>query len=267
MTVRRDLHQKNRLSWNAVTEVHNRSKGDQAAFFRQGGDTLHAEELELLGDVAGRRLVHLQCNCGQDSLSLARRGALVTGVDIGDEPIAFARRLSQESGVPADFVRADVYDWLEETGGARFDVAFASYGALPWLSDLETWARGVASVLVPGGRLVVVEFHPAAMMFDEAWRLRDPYSSGGEPIEDVGVGDYVAGAPFENPHRDYGFNWGIGDVVEAIHAAGFALEALHEYGYSNFEIWDEMREGPEGRFLPPAHLPALPLMVGFAARR
>ncbi|HEU4454755.1 MAG TPA: class I SAM-dependent methyltransferase, partial [Longimicrobium sp.] len=127
--MKRELHEQNRLSWNAVIEAHNSHKGDQAAFFLAGGSTLFPEERELLGDLAGRRLVHLQCNAGQDTLSLARLGAEATGVDISDEAIAFAARLSEESGIAARFERADVYDWLEEAGraGRRFDAAFSSY--------------------------------------------------------------------------------------------------------------------------------------------
>lgn len=108
--MRKDLHETNRLAWNEATRAHNSHKADQARFLREGGSTLFPEELKLLGDVAGLSLLHLQCNAGQDTLSLARRGASVTGVDISDEAIAFARRLSAESGIPGTFHRADVYD-------------------------------------------------------------------------------------------------------------------------------------------------------------
>lgn len=112
--MRKDLHEQNRIAWNAATRVHNSHKRDQAGFFRRGGSTLFPEEVDLLGDVRGKRLVHLQCNAGQDTLSLARLGAEVTGVDISDEAIAFAQRLSAEAGIPAHFIRADVYDWFDD---------------------------------------------------------------------------------------------------------------------------------------------------------
>lgn len=120
----------------------------------------------MLGDVRGKRIVHLQCNAGQDSLSLAARGARVTGVDISDDAIEFARGLSADSGITATFEHADVFDWLAGTREV-FDIAFASYGALCWLSDIRTWARGISRVLTPVGRLVVVEFHPALNLFDD----------------------------------------------------------------------------------------------------
>lgn len=153
--MRKDLHEANRLSWNAATQAHNSHKIDQAGFLRRGGSTLFAEELALLGDVRGLRIAHLQCNAGQDSLSLAALGALVTGVDISDEAIAFARRLSTDSGIAANFTRADIYDWLEREAAenpASYDIAFSSYGFLCWLSDLTVWAKGIHAILKPGGR-------------------------------------------------------------------------------------------------------------------
>ena len=146
-----EAHEQNRLSWNAATERHNLHKGDQVAFFKGGGNTLHPEETHLLGDLRGQTLAHLQCNCGQDTLSIARHhGATVTGIDISDTAIAFAKRLSHESGIPGSFERADIIDWCQRQGAPEFDVAFTSYGALNWLSDLDAWARGVANILKPG---------------------------------------------------------------------------------------------------------------------
>lgn len=147
--MRSDLHEANRLSWNAATRAHNSHKADQAAFFRNGGSTLYPEELQLLGHLDGLRLLHLQCNAGQDSLSLARLGARVTGVDIADSAIDFARQLSRDSGIAADFQRDDILRWLPvaATRGERFERVFASYGTLVWLSDLKRWADGIAQVL------------------------------------------------------------------------------------------------------------------------
>ncbi|HCJ4814104.1 TPA: methyltransferase domain-containing protein [Pseudomonas aeruginosa] len=125
--MRSDLHEANRLSWNAATRAHNSHKADQAAFFRNGGSTLYPEELQLLGHLDGLRLLHLQCNAGQDSLSLARLGARVTGVDIADSAIDFARQLSRDSGIAADFQRDDILRWLPSPPPA----ANASNGSSP----------------------------------------------------------------------------------------------------------------------------------------
>lgn len=276
-----DLHEANRLSWNRATRAHNSHKENQAAFLRSGGSTLFPEELELLGSISEIRLVHLQCNAGQDTLSLALMGAEVTGVDISDEAISFARRLAHDSGVGADFVRADVYDWLAQYEGEPYDVLFSSYGALCWLSDLGTWARGVASVLRPGGRFVCVEFHPFSMVFDEKFKIAYPYFADGEPLTwDDGVGDYVgmagtALAPsgftegeteYQNPHPVHEFQWAIAEVLQALIDAGLAIETIREYPYSNgAKLFDDMVEVEGRRFMRPEGEPNLPLMWGVTA--
>lgn len=278
------IHEQNRRSWNYITPIHNSHKQSQGQYLRQGGSTLFPEEVELLGSISSRRLVHLQCNCGQDSLSLVQLGALVTGVDISDEAIAFAKQLSQESGLAAQFIRSDVYDWLPQAVQAeeRYDVAFSSYGALCWLSDLHSWARGISAILAPGGRLVVMEFHPFVQTLDEDWQLRYPYSSGGKPLYfDEGIGDYVGGAegalspsgyepglsPGANPIGNFEYFWGVGDICTALMTAGLELALLREYPYINgCRFFHRMRQIAGRRMVPPEDLPQeLPLMLGLVA--
>ncbi len=274
-------HELNRRSWNAGTKAHNSHKGDQAAFFRAGGSTLFPEERRLLGNIASKTLLHLQCNSGQDSLSIARHlGARVTGVDISDEAIGFARRLSRESSIDAHFVRADIYDFFEGHD-ERFDVAFSSYGAICWLSDIQAWGRGVAGCLKPGGRFVLVDFHPALLMFDEGWRLNEDYMGGVVCEYDSGVGDYVAMTgvaagvdslepgitDFHNPFPGVEYKWGVAEIVTALIDAGLTLRHLQEYAFSNlFKPFPDMRDIGGLRFAAPAHLPQhIPLMFSLVA--
>jgi SAM-dependent methyltransferase len=286
MPLRQDLHEENRQSWNEATKAHNSHKRDQAQFLRNGGDTLYPEELELLGDVTGLTLVHLQCNSGQDSLCLARRGAVVTGVDISDEAIGFARQLSADSGIPAMFERMDVYDWFQSASreGRTFDIAFSSYGAACWLSDIRLWAQGIAGILKPGGRFVLVEFHPAAMMLDDkSWTLKYPYFGDGTPYTwQEGIRDYVAqsGEPltpsgwqegvkdFINPVHCHEFQWTVSDLVTSFLDAGLVLTSLREYPYCNGDkLLADMRELPGKRMVPPEGVPSFPLMLGLAVRK
>ena len=269
------LHEQNRRSWNAVTPAHNAHKGDQAARLREGGSTLFPEELELLGPLEGKRLVHLQCNCGQDTLSLAARGAKVLGVDISDAAIAFARQLSREAELPARFVREDVLRWFETTD-ERFELAFASYGTIGWLSDLDAWARGVARVLEPGGRLVLLEFHPIV------WSLGpepDSYFLPGVIDEAEGVTDYVGStlarseaasveeaSPFANPEPAHSFQWTVAMILQAVVDAGLRLEKVREYPYANgCALFEGMRELEGRRFVLPEDRPEFPLMFGLSA--
>jgi SAM-dependent methyltransferase len=272
------MHEQNRRSWNAATPAHNSHKLDQANFLREGGSTLFPDELELLGDIAGRRLVHLQCNCGQDSLSLARLGASVTGVDIADEPIRFARQLAEDTGIDATFVRSDLFEWFESTHD-RFDVAFASYGTIGWLRDLDTWARGVARILVPGGKLVLLEFHPLVWSIGSDGRLTEPYFLDGPLHEEEGVHDYVGDqlAPsgftegtteFQNPETAFCFQWTVADLVQSLIDAGLTIAALREYPYANgCELIPGVQPLPECRFGMPEGVPSMPLMVGVVARK
>jgi len=276
----------NRRSWNAATRQHNRHKGDQAAFLRGGGSTLFPEEVELLGNVRGKRLLHLQCNAGQDTLSIASQlGAEVTGVDISDEAIAFARRLSEESGIPGTFVHTNIFDWFAAHPDEQtYDVVFASYGAVCWLPDIEGWAKGAAMALKPGGRLVLVEFHPIMGVLDGAlsgdWSQASDYMGGRHYAYDDGVFDYVAGlarelperivdeAPFVNPIPCHEFSWGIADVVTAVLDAGLRLTTFREYPYSNdYRPFDQLVLLPGDRWGFPSPMPAIPLMYALAATK
>lgn len=283
---RRALHEQNRLSWNEATKAHNSHKLEQEKFFAGGGCKLYATEIELLGDMRQSSVLHLQCNAGQDTLSIKNLGAAkVTGVDISDEAIEFARKLSAESGVEATFVRGDVYEWLAEAakGDERWDIAFSSYGAINWLTDLTNWAKGIAGVLKPGGRFVLVEYHPVTGMFDEGLRRLYPYSTHGKPMTwDDGVGDYIArigpsASPytwdegvqdFRNPHRVHEFQWGTAQVITALVDAGLALEHFTEYPYANgFNAFDEMKPLEGRRWTLADGIPELPLMYSVVARK
>ena len=288
MSIRRDLHQANRASWNSATPVHNQHKRDQAGWLANGGELLFAEDYALLGPLAGRRVLHLLCNSEQDTLCIARRGAAVTGVDISDEAIGFARALSADSGIAAEFERGDVYDWLPEAAaaGRRFDVVYSSYGWLGWLSDLDAWAAGVARILAPGGRLALVEFHPFVWLFDHERRLAYGYTH--DPAGDLvpeGVSDYVGRSgealapsgfveraePYANPHPCHWFAWTIADLLGAIRRAGLELERFDEWDYANgCQFWpDVVRvDDADGRrwTMPPGQ-PKLPMMMGLLARK
>jgi len=283
---RRALHEQNRLSWNEATRAHNSHKADQAAFFREGGQKLGQPEVGLLGDLTGKSVLHLQCNAGQDTLSIRQLGAaIVTGVDISDEAIDFARKLSADSGIEVEFHRSDVYDWLEEAerSDQRFDIVYCSYGAIIWLSDLDSWAKGITAVLKPGGRFVTVEFHPIEMMFDEELRHVWPYStSGGPPMTwDDGIGDYVAEPGprdswyrwldgvenFSNPHIAHEFHWGTAEIISTLLDAGLVIESFREYDYVVHKVFHDMRELPGPRWVLPEGVPSFPLMYSIAARK
>jgi SAM-dependent methyltransferase len=265
-----------RRSWNAATRNHNAHKGDQAAFLRDGS-TLFDEELAALGDVHGARIVHMQCNAGQDTLSLAKLGADVTGVDLSDEAIAFARQLSHDSGIAARFEQGELLRWLDGDRGP-FDVAFCSYGALGWLPDLGRWARGVERLLAPGGRLVIVEFHPVAWSIGASLRLDGDDYFRREPFVEP-VGDYVAasgagllavavGETRANDIPAWSYQHGLGTIVTAVASAGLVIEQLVEHPHSNgCKLIDALVPAEGRRFVWPEGAARVPLMYSLVARR
>jgi SAM-dependent methyltransferase len=256
----------NRTSWNARVPIHLRSAFYDVEGFLAGEDSLNAIELDLLGSLEGERVLHLQCHFGQDTLSLARRGATVTGLDLSDVAIAAARELADRASLAARFVCSNVYDAEAALAGETFDVVYTSYGVLGWLPDLPRWARVVAALLRPGGRFVLVEFHPVPWMWDDGYtELRYPYDGGGEPIVETSSSTYAdKAAAFSAVEVNYAH--GIAPVVQAILDAGLRLERLAEHDWSPYDLYADSVEVAPGRFQTKFG-DKLPLVFSLVARR
>ena len=268
----------NRAAWNAVTPVHNAHKADQTKFLAQGGSTLFEEEVALLGAVAGAEVLHLMCNCGQDTLSIAGLGARVTGIDLSDAAIDTATSLAREAGISARFVRAEIFEGLAELAPASFDVVFVSYGALGWIADVGGLFAAAARVLRPGGRLVVVEFHPLVDAISDDGCIDGVY--GGPPIVgDEGVGDYVgaSGAALAPsgfvpaaPDAPMGitvwFPHTTATLLQGVLDAGLGLTTVREWCHSNgWRPFPGLVGAEDRRYRWPDAGPVLPLMLGFVA--
>jgi len=237
----------NRASWNARTPVHLASSFYDLEGWKRGACSLKPIEVEEVGDVRGLHLLHLQCHFGQDTLSWARRGANVVGLDFSDAAIDAARGLAAELGLSARFVCADVHKAAEAVG-EQFDIVFSSYGVLGWLPDLEPWARQVAACLRPGGRFHLIEFHPIRWIFDDALeRIIYPWDSRGTPIKTEEKHTY-ADSNAELDLVEVGWNHGIGTVVTALLHAGLVLDALREHDWSPYPIFAGSVEVAPGRF-------------------
>ncbi|MCU0300777.1 MAG: class I SAM-dependent methyltransferase [Candidatus Nanopelagicales bacterium] len=227
----------NRASWDERAPAHAASPDYRVeAFVRDPGHLSDVVRFDLprLGDVTGLRGVHLQCHIGTDTLSLARLGARMTGLDFSEASIAEARRLSERCGTTAEFVVADVHDAVDVLGAGRFDLVFTGIGALCWLPDIRRWAGVVEGLLAPGGRLFLREGHPML------WALADPDGSGLLRVEhpyfetpeptvwDEG-GTYVTTDTLFATTRTYEWNHGLGEVVSALLERGMVLTGLVEH--------------------------------------
>ena len=257
----------NLLNWDDRVPIHVAS--DEYGFREFVDDPSHLSgvvrfDAKTLHDVAGKRLLHLQCHFGKDTLSWARLGAEVTGVDFSERAIDQARRLSRESGTPGRFVVSEIYDSpavLEE----RFDVVYTGVGAINWLPDIAGWARVVAGFLEPGGMFFMREGHPVLWSID--WReddrdlmLRFPYFEVNEPIVSDEATTYAGEGTLEHT-RQYEWNHGLGEIVTALLDAGLDLRALREHRTLEWQGLPQMTLGEDGLWrLPSPQADLVPLM-------
>ena len=262
----------NRALWNEWAEVNSRSSLYDVVAFRAGKSTLHTLEIEEVGDVAGRSLLHLQCHFGLDTLSWARQGARVTGVDFSSKAIQLARALSAEVDLPATFIESDVYD-LPAAHSGEYDIVFASYGAIYWLPDIREWARVAAHFVRPGGTFYLAEIHPAAYVFDDRrdgtdLRIVYPYFHSPQPIVYSTRGtSYFDGEAAVTQPAEYGWCHSLGDTVSALIAAGLRIEFLHEHAYTVYRQLPFMEQGADGYWRLPEHSQSVPLMFSVRATK
>jgi len=230
----------NRIGWDRRAAVHVESKFYDVAGFMAGASSLREIELAELQDVGGKKMLHLQCHFGLDTLSWAREGAVCTGVDISPVAIQKARELAEQAGLSATFICSDVYG-LAAPADTPFDIVFTSYGALCWLPDLDRWAEVVASNLAIGGRFYIVEFHP---IYD----LLAGYSYFTRRVPDIGEeGTYTENgaeavaelATWAHP---------LSSVINALVGVGIQIEQVREFPYSPYQCFGGMVEREPGRF-------------------
>ncbi len=258
----------NRALWDELVSLHVRTPhAYDLESFRAGSSTLKAIEVEEVGDVQGRRLLHLQCHFGMDTLSWARRGAQVVGADFSAQAIALARRLSEEVGVPARFVCSDLYELPKRLDG-EFDVVFTSYGVLCWLPDLVRWGEVIAHFLAPGGLFYIVEQHPVGGMLSE--RGGELVASGSYfdsgAIEETKDGSYAdRNAVLENK-TSYEWQHPLSDIINALTRAGLRVEFLHEFPFCMFQWLPLMVRGEDGWYRVPGR-ENVPLLFSLKASK
>ena len=256
----------NRELWDGWTEIHRTSSFYDVEAFLAGATSLRGIEREAVGDVAGKRLLHLQCHFGMDTLSWARLGAEATGVDFSPKAIGAARALASETGVDAEFLCADVTD-LPPAWDERFDVVFTSYGVLPWIPDLDPWASTIERVLRPGGAFHLVEFHPLTVMLDDDGRgLRYPYFHTARPERYEIEGSY---AEPEAEFRHDAFEWAhsLEDVLMALIGAGLSIREFREYAFSPHGCFPYLEESEPGRWKVRGAREDLPLVFRVRASK
>ncbi len=228
----------NRTLWNTKVEHHVASEFYDMESFLNGANPLNDIELALLGDVRGKRILHLQCHFGQDSIALARMGASVVGVDFSEKAVEKANELAATLNVDATFVCCNIYD-LKEHLDEQFDIVFTSYGTIGWLSDINAWSDIVSTYLKPGGKFVFAEFHPVVWMFDNDFERVEYRYFKSEPIIEIENGTYAdKNAPITTTSITW--NHGLAEVMTALLSNNLMINAFQEFDYSPYNCLNKM---------------------------
>ena len=262
----------NRANWDARVPIHYGS--DEYGIARLISDPAHLSgvvtyDKEKLGDVTGKRLLHLQCHIGTDTISWARLGATVTGTDLSDKSIEAASRLSADSGTPARFIVSELYD-TPEVLDEKFDIVYTGVGAICWIPEIRGWADVVSSFLEPGGTFYMREGHPMMWAMDwletEELRVAVAYFETADPEGEEEHETYAGVGVVESP-LNYGWNHGMGETIDALIRAGLRIDRVEEYDECEWQGLPMMIQEDDGLWRLPDRRERLPLMWSVLATK
>lgn len=253
----------NKEGWNKRTAIHKTSAFYDLEVFKNGKSSLNKIELQELGNVKGKSLLHLQCHFGMDTLSWVREGAIATGVDLSDKAIHLAQQLNDELELNAAFFCCNVYDTAEYVKG-QFDIIFTSYGTIGWLPDLKPWAKMIAGKLKPGGFFYIADFHPTLWMLDDAMEKLTYSYFNDEVIITEQQGSYTD-RNADIKYTEYGWNHPFAEIFEVLIAEGLTIEFLHEFAYSPYNCFANMEQGEDNMWRFKGMADKFPMMYSIKA--
>lgn len=255
----------NKKAWNEQTDIHIASAFYDMPGFKRNKNSLNEIELALLGNVANKSILHLQCHFGQDSLSLAHMGAQVTGLDFSDKAILRAQEMAKELQIPARFVCCDVYETRSHVA-EQFDIVFTSYGTIGWLPNLQKWAKAISESLKPGGKLVFVEFHPFVWMMDDQIEKISYSYFNVQNIEEESEGTYAdTNAAIQT--KTISWNHPLSEVFEALMANGLQLRIFQEFDYSPYNCFKGLEEFEPKKFRSSKYPQLFPFVYALVAEK
>lgn len=236
----------NKQTWNKKTEIHINSEFYDNEGFLKGKSTLNAIELELLGDIINKKILHLQCHFGQDSMSLSRMGSQVTGIDLSDKAIEKAKEFAAKLNLNTKFVCCNIYDtpnYIEE----KFDIIFTSYGTIGWLPDLGRWATVISHFLKPNGTFIMADFHPFIWMYDPNFEEVFYNYFNVEPIIENEAGTY-ADRDSQIETSTISWNHSISELLNALISNGLTITSFNEFNYSPYNCFNNTEEFEPNKF-------------------
>lgn len=255
----------NRNSWNARVEPHLKSDFYSVNEFLKGKNSLNAIELDLLGDVKGKSILHLQCHFGQDSISLSRLGAQVTGIDLSDKAIDAAKDLALKAGTDTQFIISDVYD-LPNVLDEKFDVVYTTFGVIGWLPDLEKWAHVIAHFLKPGGQFIMAEFHPVIWMYDDDFKGIAYNYFNEKPIIETYEGTY-ADQSADIVQEYVMWNHSIAEVLQNLMNKNLEIKTFQEFDWSPYSCFRHVEEFEKGKWRISKFGNKIPMVYALAAQK
>lgn len=255
----------NRSSWNAKVEPHLKSDFYFVDEFLKGRTSLNSIELEMIGDIAGKDILHLQCHFGQDSISLSRMGAKVTGIDLSDKAIEAAKNLAKKCCTDTEFICTDIYE-LPNVLDKKFDIVFTSYGTIGWLPDLDKWAKIVSHFLKPGGKFYFVEFHPVVWMYDDDFtHVKYNYFNTGS-ITETYEGTYADKEA--DLVQDYVmWNHPTSEVLNSLIQNGLQINRFDEFNWTPYASFRHTEEFEKGKYRIPQFGDKIPIVFAVEATK
>jgi 2-polyprenyl-3-methyl-5-hydroxy-6-metoxy-1,4-benzoquinol methylase len=255
----------NKDLWNRRTIVHKDSAFYDLAGFKSGANLLTPIELNEVGNVKGKPLLHLQCHFGLDTMSWSRLGAKCTGVDLSDEAIKLAKEINNEVGLDAEFICCNVYDTSDHVK-ELFDIVFTSYGTIGWLPDLQPWAKVIKERLKPGGLFYIADFHPVVWMFDDDFTHIKYYYENKELIVTENLPTYTGDKEIIKS-KEYSWNHSISEVLNALIKAGLQIESFNEYMYSPYANFANSVETAKGQWQIKGMEGKIPMVYSVKAKK
>lgn len=256
----------NRESWNEATAMHTTSEFYDVDGFKNGNTSLNHIEIQELGDVKGKKILHLQCHFGMDTLSWARQGADVVGVDISDASIQMANELANDLNIPATFIRSNIYD-IEDVLDDTFDIVYTSYGAINWLNDLDKWAKLIRRYLKPNGMFYMVEFHPFMYSLNENSEITHSYFQS-KPIETSAEKTYTDDSKVTSKDLKYvEWNHSMGEILNCFITNGLRIEFLNEFPYQVYNCFPNLTENEKGKWVSKKYGDKVPHMYSLKATK
>lgn len=263
MEMYQSYFEENKKSWNKRTAVHKDSAFYDLDSFKKGKSSLNKIEVEELGDVSGKSLLHLQCHFGMDTMSWARAGASCVGVDLSDEAINLAKEVNAELNLDAEFVCCNVYD-LKQHLDKKFDIVFTSYGTIGWLPDLDAWAAIIAHFLKPGGTFYIADFHPALWMMDDDFeQVKYSYFNTEVITEEISGSYSDRNAPIKS--IEHGWNHPFSEILNALLTHGLQITLFNEFSYSPYNCFNNLEQGADDMWRIKGMDEKLPMMYSIKA--